>query len=539
MSTPAPAPAPSAAASEPLTAASLLERIRRDGVRRTAVALRKPPVPSRLLVELGDRTDVPEARQFVAAYPLSPSHLLETLAQSAPEPAVLALLATNPRTPPHLLTQFSAHAEAAVRAQAALHPQLPPRELLALADDAERAVRRSVAANPSLRLPQFALLAGDADAAVRLQLASHPALPKPVALTLAADASASVRVQTVARAKVEEEVLLGWAASDEEEIQLALAARADLTPALLRMLVHSPHAAVRRAVREVRPLDEVDLLHVVTRGETDERIWVAGRDLLARPLQDMLAQDVAAEVRAALAANVSLDEEIARYFVGQAEPAVCVPLATNPAVPLDLVQELAATRHPEVLAALAYREVLESELVHFLLLHSAEFRGHWALQQRPLADLDAGTARTLFADRLPSVRALAVAGCPAWRLADLYLIARDPAPAVRLAALRHPRASDELVAERLGDPVPEIATAAAQLREARERAAAEAMRVQAAHAAAKPAAAARPTPDPASAVPAATSAVAPETAPAPAPALRLVSRSTPGLFNKLKRIFWQ
>ncbi len=537
MSTPGPAPAPSAPASEPLTAASLLERIRRDGVRRTAVALRKPPVPSRLLVELSERTDVAEARQFVAAYPLSPSHLLETLAQSAPEPAVLALLATNPRTPPHLLTQFSAHAEAAVRAQAALHPQLPPRELLALADDTDRTVRRSVAANPSLRLPQFALLAGDADATVRLQLAGHPALPKPVALALAADASASVRVQTVARAKVEEEVLLGWAASDEEEIQLALASRADLTPALLRTLVHSPHAAVRRAVREVRPLDEVDLLHIATRGETDERVWVAGRDLLARPLQNILAQDVAVEVRAALAANVSLDDEIARYFVGQAEPAVCVPLGTNPAVPLDLVQELAATRHPDVLAALAYREVLESELVHFLLLHSAEFRGHWARQQRTLADLDAETARTLFADRLPSVRALAVSGCPAWRLADLYVIARDPAPAVRLAALRHPRASDELIAERLTDSVPEIAATAAQLRDARQRAAAEAIRAQATQPAAKSVAAARPAtaaaPAPHPAIP------APTPLPAPAPAPRLVSRSTPGLFNKLKRIFWQ
>ncbi len=33
-----------------LTAADLLERIQRDGVRRTATALRKPPLSSRLLV---------------------------------------------------------------------------------------------------------------------------------------------------------------------------------------------------------------------------------------------------------------------------------------------------------------------------------------------------------------------------------------------------------------------------------------------------------------------------------------------------------
>ncbi len=540
---PAPASALTvAAAREALTVDTLLERIHRDGVRRTALALRKPPVPSRLLQELSQRSEVPEARQFVAAYPLSPSHLLETLAQASPEPAVLALLATNPRTPPHLLTQFAAHAESAVRAQAALHPQLPPRELLTLAADAEPRVRRDLATNSSLRLPHFAVLAADTDVSVRLRIAGHSAVPKPVALVLAADTSASVRVHAVASARVEEDVLLGWAASDEEELQLALARREDLTPAVHRTLIHSPHASVRRALRDGRPLDEVDLLHLVTRGETDERAWVAGRDLLARPLQNMLAQDVVLEVRVALAANVSLDEEIARYFVGQAEPAVCAALATNPAVPLDLVQELAATRHPDVLAALAYREVLESELVHFLLVHSADFRAHWARQQRPLADLDIEIAKQLFADPLPSVRALAISGCSAWRLADLYEIARDPAPAVRLAALRHPRASDELIAERLADAVPEVVAAAQHARENRERAAAAAEAADAIRVLAS-VAAKHATPLPpatATAAPADRSLNSPpSTLNSPAPVPGLLTRSNPGLLNKLKRIFWQ
>lgn len=530
-------PSTAPAAVEALTVESLLQRIRRDGVRRTAIALRKPPVPSRLLQELSERTEAPEARQFVAAYPLSPSHLLETLAQAAPDPAVLALLATNPRTPPHLLTQFAAHADSAVRAQAALHPQLPLRELLTLAADAEPRVRRALATNPSLRLPHFATLVADPDVAVRLRIAGHPAVPKPVALVLAADASASVRVHAVASARVEEDLLLGWAASEEEELQLGLARRDDLTPAVHRALIQSPHASVRRALRDARPLDEVDLLYLATRGETDERIWVAGRDLLARPLQNMLGQDVVLEVRVALAANVSLDEEIARYFVGQAEPAVCVALATNPAVPLDLVQELAATRDPDVLAALAYREVLEAELVPFLLVHSAEFRGHWARQQRPLADLDFDTAKKLFADPLPSVRALAIAGCSAWRLADLYEIARDPAPAVRLAALHHPRASDELIAERLADPVPDIAAAAQLARETRQRAAvasAAAIRAQASLGAKNPVGATTAAAPTARSLPSFSSTL---TSAAPAPGL--VARANPGLLNKLKRIFWQ
>ncbi len=525
-------------AAEPHTLESLLERIRRDGVRRAAVALRKPPVPSRLLQELSEVPGTPEARQFVAAYPLSPSHLLESLAQQAPDAAVLSLLATNPRTPPHLLSEFAAHADAAVRAQVALHPQIPPRELRTLTEDSSRRVRRAVAANPSLRLPHQALLSADTDAAVRVRLAGQSTLPKPIALVLGADESPVVRLHTVAAARVDEDVLLGWAASDDEDVQLALIRRGDLTPAVRRVLLHSPHAAARRAVRDAGKWDDVDLLMLATRGETEERIWVAGRDLLARPLQNTLAQDAAVEVREALAANVSLDEEIARFFVGQADARVCAALATNPAVPLDLVQELAATRHPEVLAALAYRDVLEGELFQFLLVHSAEFRGHWAMQRRETGPLEAETAKVLCGDALPAVRALGVAGGPL-RAAELWDYVRDPAAVVRLAAVRNAAATDAMLDEGATDADPEVAAAAQALREARAKAAAG--RPLAGALASRGAVAATAAVVETKAAPVDGGrgiAVAPA-APGPKPAPRFVARSSPGLFNKLKRIFWE
>lgn len=509
-------------AAETHTIDSLLERIRRDGVRRAAMALRKPPVPSRLLQELSEVPGVPEARQFAAAYPLSPSHLLEALAHGTPDAAVVELLASNPRTPPHLLAGFAAHPDPAVRVQVALHPQLPPRELRALTDDPAPRVRRAVAGNPALRLPHQALLSADADPAVRVRLAGQGTLPKPIALVLGADESPVVRLHTVAAARVDEDVLLGWAASDDEDVQLALTRRGDLTPAVLRVLLHSPHRAVRRAVRDAGKWDDVDLLMLARRGDEDERVWVAGRDLLARPLQNTLAQDTAVAVREALAANVSLDEEIARFFVGQADARVCAALATNPAVPLDLVQEVAATRHPEVLAALAYRDVLEGELFQFLLVHSAEFRGHWAIQRRETGPLEPETARALRGDRLPAVRALGVAG-GALRAAELWDFVRDPAPLVRLAAVRHPAATDDMLTERATDTDAEVVAAVAERREA--RAAAEAQRPAAVAVAGRRAEARPGAPVP--------------VAPAPKPIPRFVARSSPGLFNKLKRIFWE
>lgn len=456
------------------TVESLLVLIGDEGVRRAAALLRKPPLPSRLLQELAERTDVPEARQFVAAYPLSPSHLLEVLARETSDADVLVLLASNPRTPPHLLSVFAAHAEPRVRAQAAQHPQIPPRELTALVDDADRGVRRALASNPSLRLPHFALLAADPEPAVRLQLVRHAALPAQAALVLGADASSVVHLQCVATARVEESVLVGWAACDEEDVQLALARREDLTKEIRLLLAQSPHASVRRVVRETVVLDDVGLLHLVTRGDIEERVWVAGRDMLARPLQNLLAQDASSEVREALARNLSLDEEIARFFIGQAEAPVCAALAVNPAVPLELVQELAATRHPEVLAALAYREWIDPELMQFLLGHSAEFRGHWALQKRPVGEWQPEVAEALLRDPRPSVQALGVAGHVGLRSPDLWDYARSPAAVVRLAAVRHPRASDDLVSDGCADPDPEVAAAAAQVREKRARAAAAA-----------------------------------------------------------------
>lgn len=509
---------------------ALLARIRRDGVRRTAQALRKPPLPSTLLQALVDLDPVesPEARLFVAAYPLAPSHLLETLAAQNPEPALLAHLATNPRTPPHLLIELAAHPAAEVRAQVAQHPQLPARELLALADDADAAVRRALAANSSLRLPQQARLAADAEPAVRAALAGHSALAAPAALVLAIDDSAVVRLHVVATADADDDTVTGWAATDEEDVQLALVRRRDLPEPAGRLLLQSAHASVRLAARERVESDEADLLHAATVGDADERRWVAALPRLARPLQRLLAQDADGRVRSALAGNRDLDPAIAAYFVDLADEAACVALAGNPSVSEDLIQGVAATRRPAVLAALAYRETLDPELAALLVARSPVFRRHWSAQDRSVSGLDADTARALLADKLPGVRALGVAG-HAWRRADLYDFVRDPVPRVRLAAVRHANAADELLADALRDPAPEVADAAREEQEKRSRARAAAARLPAVkpaapvvvHVARPPVAADDETADAEIASPAVESAVVRDR----------------GLFTKLKRLF--
>jgi Leucine rich repeat variant. len=507
------------------TPESLLARIRRDGVRRTAQALRKPPLPSPLLQALADlpADEAPEARLFVAAYPLAPSHLLETLAARHPEPALLALLATNPRTPPHLLVDLAAYPVAEVRAQAAQHPQLPARELLALAEDTEPAVRRSLATNSALRLPQQARLAADAEPSVRAALAGQSALAAPAALVLAIDDSAVVRLHTVASAPVDDETLIGWAATDEEDVQLALFRRRQLPEAAERLLLQSSHASVRRVAREKFEPDEIDLLHFITAGDTEERRWVAARPRLPRPLQRLLAQDQEGSVRGALAANPDLHPDIAAYFVDLADEAACLALAGNASVSEDLIQGVAATRRPAVLAALAYRPTLDPEIAALLVARSPVFRRHWATQDRPISGLDAETARTLVADRLPGVRALGVAGHD-WRRADLYDFYRDPVPRVRLAAVRHANAPDELLADALSDPAEEVAAAARE--------------IQAARAAARDV---EKTPPPASAPAPLDSPEEPTFPPASLPSrsepLAPVPRRETSLLGKLKRLF--
>jgi hypothetical protein len=99
---------------------------------------------------------------------------------------------------------------------------------------------------------------------------------------------------------------------------------------------------------------------------------------------------------------------------------------------------------------------------------------------------------------------------------------------VRIAAIRHPRAPDDLIVERLADAAPEVAAVAAAVQEARARAAAAAaaaLRAQAASPAARTTggSAARPVVPPGGA----------------RPAPKFIARPAPGIFDKLKRVFWQ
>lgn len=435
-------------------------------MRRTATALRKPPLSSRLLQELADLQEPTIAQQFVAAYPLSPSHLLENLARTAQDPEVFPYLATNPRTPPHLLSEFAVHENPEVRAHVSTHPQLAARELLNLATDSDVNVRRSVATNVSLRLPHYAALVTDASPTVRLRLAAQPALPSQVALVLAADASNVVRARTLASGTADEPLLLGWAASDEEDVQLALATRPHLPGSVAALLQLSSHASVRRAARNLTAPDSVALLHFILNGDAEEHAWVAARSPLPSALQRSLAQTENPATHLALAANPSLDPDIADYYIAQADAATCAALATNPTLTSEQVQALAATRHPAVLTALAYRDDLYADLIPFLLEHSPDFLRHWAIQQKPASLPDPEVARRLLADPLPTIRALAVSGHN-WRRADLYDFSRDPAALVRLAVLNHRNSPDDLLEMLEQDPVPEIATAAAELRAAR------------------------------------------------------------------------
>ena len=448
-------------AAEIPTAQQLLERIEREGLSRTITAFRKPPLPSRLLQELLDLPDCPAARQFVAAYPLSPGQLLEVLATTETAPVLLRLLAGNPRMPPHLLAQLASHEDAGVREEVATHPKLPARELLILSRDTDSRVRVALSSNSSLRLPDQAQLADDDEASVRLALAHHSALSPQAAVVLASDSSAVVRIHTVATAHVEMDVLLGWAASEEEELQLALLLRGELSMPLLSLLMVSPHASVRRQVRARLKPDKVELYFLASRGDLEERCWVASQKQLSRALQSLLARDLSPEVRIALATNSSLQGDIGAYFVSLGDEACCEALAANPAVSDSMIQELAATRLPSVLRALAYRQNLEPVLVTALVSLSPEFRRHWAFVGGTVSGLDAVTARALLSDPLPRVRALGVSG-HLWRRADLYDLARDASPLVRMAVLHHVNVPEELLSDYTKDAAPEVAALALQ-----------------------------------------------------------------------------
>jgi len=335
-------------------------------------------------------------RQLAAADPQTATALVGLLCHDDSW-RVRAAAATNPRLAEAMLRLLAADAHSRVRKAVARHPSLTPELIDALAADDSPvvrdriAVRRAVAtdadlaarlatshrsdlrqmaaASAALPTPSMDVLASDTDVAVRIALAGNRSLSAQVTGRLAEDADEGVRI-SVAKAPVIPSAVVDRLASDGSlKVRAALAGNATCSrhalgliatkswrePQVLRALAANP--AVPGPLLRRLAGHRWDIACVVAANPScPARLLASGR----------LCGSHILSVRMAVAAGSSNDPQLFRRLARD-NPAVRLWLATNPALPVDILEALlsdgnvyvrgAAAAHrsapPEALARMA------------------------------------------------------------------------------------------------------------------------------------------------------------------------------------------
>ncbi|MFE0643097.1 hypothetical protein ACFW2Y_15990 [Streptomyces sp. NPDC058877] len=263
-------------------------------------------------------------------------------------------------------------------------------------------------------------------------LAANPTLPPDVVVLLAADPVPRVRAVIARRADLGADQRRALVADPDPEVRAEVAHHADLGPAERRALMVDPHPDVRLAVSLHPALSEEE------RARIDYR--VPGEHRFEHSFVLEVPRDPEAVRRDALSRHPLLRRRAAEDH--RLPPDLVARLASDD----DLgVRVLLAQNHPDAPAALLLRSFLE---------YTGPERDR--LATRPNFPTEGLAA---FADhRDPEVRALA-ARDPETGPAVLERLTRDPQPAVRAAATRHPKLPQPRLAALLDDE--ELAHAAA------------------------------------------------------------------------------
>jgi hypothetical protein len=422
-------------------------------------------VAATALRALGEHTEAPPVRLFLALCPDTPTRVIEELcAGLAATTAERQALAAHARTPPAGLAALAADADPAVRQAAAANPALAAGVAVRLADDPCWRVRQALAANPAVPPRLHRALLADAMPLVRSALLSQPRLELEEFSALARDPDLAVGAATVLDRRAPEALLLEWADSDEPLLQTLLLRRTDLPESVRESLCFSPHPAVQRQAIAGRELAPDELVGWCREGTTDLRAGLAARHDLPAAGFDLLAADPDPAVRAALASNPDLPPPTADILACDAALDVCLALAGNRATTPRVLLRLLQRDDPEIRTLVATRDDVGAEHLD-LILGSADEAAIYplALAGTEYPELPALSAHRLQAHRLPTLRALAAPSRHLTR-AMIEVLAADPAPEVRYRLCANPALEAPLRARLAADPDPRVAARAGSCR---------------------------------------------------------------------------
>ena len=441
----------------------LLEAIRNDGPRKVVQQYRHNLLPSRVLIDLYSEHPEHDVLLFLALYPTVPSQVLEDLAEACTNPEIQAAAATNPRCTHLLLVRMAREGGSPVRAALAANKLLNARITAELLTDSDPLVRAALAGNSAIGTPYRTALTLDAEPMVRAALATTAKLPPELILTLSADESAVVRTNVYAFSKAPPELLLGWAQSDDTMAQRLLLHRKNLPDQIIQSLSLSPDPDVQNALHgRYEPTPQQWLAKAESESD-HQRKAAAADERLPAEIQHVLARDPVAEVRAALASNPQINEDVALCIAASNDPIACQALAQNPHLPDAGKIELCHHESAEVRLHMAYRDDLTPSLLDILVNQQQDLNliGHLALRGIRFAKIAPELLPRLLAHKRPSLRTFATAAEQLTH-AQVRKLMRDEAVPVRLALCENPILTRMALEELSNDWNPTVATAAQQ-----------------------------------------------------------------------------
>ena len=450
---------------EDLNIKTLLEQIL-SGPEEALRAWKNGGIPVQLLRELFAHHDTFEVLYFLAGYAETPSKILEELGEKTQSVLILSQLADHPRTPKPLLQQLAKHEDPEVRKAVARSKWISPQSALILSDDENATVRAALAENHAITPRIQAKLSNDDVPFVRAALLKLPHLDVEIQKALCDDMDVTVQAKALLNPRIDASCLLECADSDESLSQHILLMRGQLPDNVLESLLFSSDPEIQNEAVGRKRLTADEMVGFAQKGDERVRLKIAQSEAVPSLVQSVLAEDGSAAVRRRLAANGKLSTEAAEKLLSLHDHETDLALAGNPAVPLSLLEELLEDDE-SLMMAFACREGLCGADLEFVLEHGDDSALYGLVyQETDCTGMSAENAVRLSLNALPSVRALAAAA-HSLPLRMMTELSHDASPLVRMALTRNPEASRTLIEGLCDDADPRVRDCAAKALAAR------------------------------------------------------------------------
>lgn len=422
-----------AAAANPSTPSAPRELLLRAGATPDLAGLR-PPRGTIQPGELATLATLDEwARRLAARHPACPGSVLADLAGDA-VPAIRRDAARHPHTPPTTLARLAADHDSDVRAAAALHPDTPVTTRTRLIEAGATDDLRGFGDVPAgAAAPDFDALIATGPFGVRLA-ARHPAAPRTLLDQLANDDHWEVRAGLAHNPACPAELLARLATLDGPGLRTGLASHPHTPPDVLTRLSDDPDVRLRAAVAAHPAAPAALLSRMACDGTWAVRCVVARHPGFSdAQRQQMVAAGSTAGLDAFAPPDPGLAPQTLAQLANQGGWGRQLA-ARHPATPAATLAQLATDADPLLREAAAGHRAFPAAFRDLLVRAGATPDGQGYGPSGPLTAHDAQSLR----NHGPWARRLLARH----RDADaptLDHLARDPDHAVRKQAARHPR----------------------------------------------------------------------------------------------------